>query len=135
MFYSVLKKIIFNRLRICNHWVRDAWFVMFLVPILFINLGINPVVAKTEISDCVIRNYSDNAAVLNVNRLETRVLTGIKIKRVSLSSVKLIYVLKNEFRLKLYNEVNYFLFLNNIPLENYELKYLHLDLPPPFSIV
>jgi hypothetical protein len=136
MVSSILKKVIRNRLRISGKWTRNLQFLLLLIPILFINLGIDPVVAKAESKDFVVLNCSNDVAVLNANRLnESRVLPANKIKRISISSTKEIHNLKNDFHLKTCKEVTYFLLLVNLPLENYELEYLLLDLPPPSNTV
>lgn len=136
MVYSILKKLIYNRLRISSKWNHNLQFLLLLVPILFINLGIDPVVVKAESKDIVVLNCSNDVAVFEANRLnESRVLPANKIKRISISSPKEIHTLKNDIYLRTCKEVSYFLFLVNLPLENYELECLLLDLPPPFNIV
>lgn len=142
MKYAFFKKTFQGMMRISRNKTYSLTILLVLFPLLFTNDGTGSgTILGTDNGD-EITYYFPNAAVINYppnsiafeannQSSQSSTLAGIKNKRSAFSALTLIKIDNCAVNIKIYKNANIVVYPNDISRDNFKLKYLLLDLPPP----
>jgi spore germination protein GerM len=142
MTYAFFQKTLLGALRISRNNTYSLTILLVLFTLLFAHEGTGSGTIRGSYNSDGINYYFPNSAVINYppnsiafeannQSSQSSILAGIKNKRSAFSALTLIKIDNCTINLKIYKNANILANPIDISQDNFKLKYLLLDLPPP----